>query len=58
MYEKTEWRDGWLWIQSTPDGEFVRATERQMIDRLLDENQRLKDTIAAIKDLADHTKID
>lgn len=53
MYEKVEWRDGWLWIQSTPDGEFRRATERQMIDHLLDENQYLRDRLGAINAMAD-----
>jgi hypothetical protein len=52
MYEKTEWRNGWLYIQSVPNGEWRRATERQMIEHLLDENQSLRDQLAALREMA------
>lgn len=52
MYEKTEWRDGWLHIKSTPDGPWRRATERQMIEHLMDENQSLRDQLAALREMA------
>jgi hypothetical protein len=52
MYQRVEWRDGWLYIQTTPDGEWYRATERQMIDHLLDENQTLRDQLGALRELA------
>lgn len=53
MYRITEWRNGWLYIQSNPRSDFYRATESQMIEHLLEENQRLKDMIGAIRDMVE-----
>jgi hypothetical protein len=34
MYYEEKWIDGWLWRRRSPDGEWVRATDEQMIGRM------------------------
>jgi hypothetical protein len=32
MYERLEWRDGWLWVQSTPDGPWREASRERFVE--------------------------
>lgn len=31
MYRAEKWIDGWLWIQTVPDGKWERATTEEVI---------------------------
>jgi hypothetical protein len=49
MYRQTQWRDGWLWIKTTPSGDFYPATERQMISELAEQIRELRREIVNMR---------
>lgn len=36
MYRAEKWIDGWLWIQTVPDGKWQRATTEEVIAALIE----------------------
>lgn len=52
VFYLTEWRDGKLYVAD--EGQSYRcASDRDVIDHLLDENQHLKDMIGTIRDMVE-----
>jgi len=51
MTEK--WKDGWLWIQITPDGKWERAMSNEVISALVERVERLESPVAQAVDMFD-----
>jgi hypothetical protein len=49
MYRQTQWRDGWLWIKSSPNTDYVAATERQMIQELAEQINELNREVIRLR---------
>lgn len=43
MPRTEKWKDGWLWIQTTPEGKWIAATQIELIAALIERVARLEE---------------
>jgi len=46
MYREEQWRDGWLWVKSTPDGAWWPANSDEVIRALVERVAALEAKLA------------
>jgi hypothetical protein len=46
MYRNDKWIKGWLWVQTTPDGKWFRASYDELLAALIERVAKLEELVA------------